>query len=201
MGWVEPGYQGRWNRADEGRWSGTGHSIKRAAHDDRLRQREAGGSTRRSGKHIGQSGRGRPRVTNGYGLLRLDYALTTVLVDQLQGRLFALCQNLDICRVGFAADKQPRTVVGGTQLDFGSSLRIDRSSTVSGYPTVPSGILKSGSAGWIWILARTRPRSSTISSARPRSTGNPPSNAKAGVRLSVNTTSRKFRTVRMARTR
>src|SRR5262249_1810946 len=46
-----------------------------------------------------------------------------------------------------------------------------RSKTASGYPVVPSGILTVESAGKTVILARTCPRASTISRARPRSTG------------------------------
>src|SRR2546422_9275222 len=84
-------------------------------------------------------------------------------------------------RIRTAPDPRARPSPRGGKFAFGRPAEVlRRSSTVSGYPVVPSGILKAGSAGNTAILARTRPRSSTISRARPRSTGATSEAATAG---------------------
>src|SRR5207302_8417977 len=74
--------------------------------------------------------------------------------------------------VGF--DSPPRLTADPSSvaaiLTLGALESIMRSSTISVYPIVPSGILTVGLFVNTLIIARTRPQSSTISNIRPRST-------------------------------
>src|SRR5262245_13036758 len=81
-------------------------------------------------------------------------------------------------------------------LTLGAPLElISRSSTLSGYPVVPSGILAVGSGGNTLIIARTRPWSSTISRPRPRSMGATSADTAGLARNSVYVRINKFTTV------
>src|SRR5919201_429494 len=122
-----------------------------------------------------------PMVRRVVGLLRMAG------IADLYGLIICCCPSLltsftDVLAprarswtfVGF--DSPPRLTADPSSvaaiLTLGAPLElISRSSTVSGYPSVPSGILAVGLAGNTLIIARTRPWSSTISKARPRSTG------------------------------
>src|SRR5262245_30672966 len=104
--------------------------------------------------------------------LRRECLHASALVAQLQCGGAALREDLDIRRIRFATEQLTRAPLGRRDLDGRAPLRVDESKQhCLRIAVVPSGIFTFGSAGRIVMLARIRPRSSTISSARPRSTG------------------------------
>src|SRR3954463_13500429 len=90
------------------------------------------------------------------------HALYSAAVDQLHARLPAFREHLRISAVRFTTDRERAAHLGGAELYVGPAVGRDESAPFH---------WTFGSSGSIDRLARTLPRSSTISSARPRNTG------------------------------
>src|SRR6185503_5649693 len=57
--------------------------------------------------------------------LWLDQVLVTVFVDEFKGSVGATGEDLDVGRVGFAAQAYARSVFGRGDFDVGGALRVD----------------------------------------------------------------------------